>query len=295
MLDLNSVTNHSVQASNLKRVQIVETFEKVFNYYQQFDEWQRLNSSSGQLELLTTLAIISNYFPKNAHILDLGSGPGRYALEFCRLGHRVTLADISPKLIMRAKKIFAQENMIAQEFKVANAIDLSYFANNTFDAIFCSGPFYHLVEANHRLQAAKEIIRTCKPDSCISIGFLPQSSGIAGLISRAVSRKGQVTCSNFKLAAETGIFTNGSADGFQEGYFAGVDSFKEFWSGLGIADIKIFSTRTFMHHKEEEMMQIKASDPQLFDLIFDAHLSKTNEQGLVELGGHALLVGRVAK
>ena len=55
-------------------------FERVKDYYKNFDEKNRLsNSSHGKLEYMMTMDILKEHLPKGGTILDLGGGAGAYA------------------------------------------------------------------------------------------------------------------------------------------------------------------------------------------------------------------------
>ena len=103
------------------------TFDKVRNYYAQFDEWGRLDSPSGILERAEVIKIVLAHVPKEAKILDVGSGPGRYAIEFAKRGYQLSLIDLSPKLIDIAIDKFEEAGLsgAVESFLVGNATDLS--------------------------------------------------------------------------------------------------------------------------------------------------------------------------
>ena len=72
-------------------------------------EWERLDAGLPRIEFASTLRLIERYFPSNGAICDIGCGPGRYAIELARRGYRVTLCDLSEKLLERAERAFASE------------------------------------------------------------------------------------------------------------------------------------------------------------------------------------------
>ena len=76
----------------------------VIRYYAGFDEWSRLETSSGRFEWLRALEIVEREVPPGAAVLDIGGGPGRYALELARRGHRVVLADPSAAQLAVARE-----------------------------------------------------------------------------------------------------------------------------------------------------------------------------------------------
>ena len=60
--------------------------EKVRQYYESFDEWSRLDSAAGKLELVRSLALLERYLQPPGRVLDLGGGPGRYTMALARRG-----------------------------------------------------------------------------------------------------------------------------------------------------------------------------------------------------------------
>ena len=65
------------EATNLDRVR---------TYYASFDEWGRLDSPEGVRELARASEILTEKLPPNSRILDLGGGPGRYAIALEGVG-----------------------------------------------------------------------------------------------------------------------------------------------------------------------------------------------------------------
>ena len=70
---------------------------------------------------------------KKLRILDIGTGPGFFTINFTKLGHDVTGVDVTPDMIRVAKEN-AQEQGVECDFKIMNANSLD-FPDNTFDLI----------------------------------------------------------------------------------------------------------------------------------------------------------------
>ncbi len=68
---------------------------KVRSYYDACaeQEWQRLDRH--RMEWHTTWRAMAEHIPRGSDVLDVGGGPGRYAIALARAGHRVTLLDLS--------------------------------------------------------------------------------------------------------------------------------------------------------------------------------------------------------
>ncbi|MBN1878218.1 MAG: hypothetical protein JXA33_28625 [Anaerolineae bacterium] len=64
-------------------------------FYDEFapKEWERLEQY--RTEFAVSLKVINEFLPKSpCSVLDVGGGPGRYAIELARQGYSVTLLDI---------------------------------------------------------------------------------------------------------------------------------------------------------------------------------------------------------
>lgn len=104
------------------------------------------------MEYAVTRKMLSKYLKPKSRILDIGGGPGRYAIWLAKHGHRV---DLSPELLKIARVKIDEAGVSAnvEEIIAADACDLSHWQDNSFDAVLSLGPFYHLPEAGDREKA----------------------------------------------------------------------------------------------------------------------------------------------
>src|ERR1700680_3017769 len=102
-------------------------------------EWDRLDLPLCQIEFASTLKLLDEYLPKGSAIADIGGGPGRYALELLRRGHRVTLVDLSAENIALARILIGLAGYAAEDLIVADARNLSVLDGRYFDAILALG------------------------------------------------------------------------------------------------------------------------------------------------------------
>ena len=71
-----------------------ELDEDIAAYYAEGKERVRLTAGSGRLELLRTQELLARYLPPApAIVLDVGGGPGLYALPLAAQGYDVHLID----------------------------------------------------------------------------------------------------------------------------------------------------------------------------------------------------------
>jgi len=148
-----------------KRLEIVSSF------YNQIDEDGRLNSSRhGQLEYITTMHYISKYAKEGAKLLELGAGTGRYSIALAKAGYDVTAVElVEHNLAVLQENSKGLANIQSYQ---GDALDLSRFADNSFDVTLLFGPLYHLYEPQDVQKAIDEAIRVTKPEGVILVAFL---------------------------------------------------------------------------------------------------------------------------
>ena len=145
--------------------------EMINSFYDGYYEDTRLaRSRHGQLEYRTTMHLIRRFLPKNGKILELGAGTGRYSVALAREGFRVTAVELAEKnLALLRQNAAGLDNLTALQ---GDAVDLSRFADGSFDLTLSFGPMYHLYEDAERAAALGETVRVTKPGGVILTAFL---------------------------------------------------------------------------------------------------------------------------
>jgi ubiquinone/menaquinone biosynthesis C-methylase UbiE len=131
-------------------------------------EWLRLETD--RVEYAITLRALQEHLAEpRRRVLDIGGGPGRYAIELARQGYDLTLADISSAELEIARARAADAGVALTDVVLCDARDLSRFADKSFDAVLMLGtmthamPLYHLLDAGDRAQAITEARRVLAP------------------------------------------------------------------------------------------------------------------------------------
>jgi SAM-dependent methyltransferase len=134
-------------------------------------EWSR--GDRHRTEFAVTLRALREFLPPPpARLLDVGGGPGRYAITLGQQGYSVTLVDLSPISLALAQEKARQAHVTLQDTICANALDLSLVASAHYDGVLLMGPLYHLLAAEERAQAVREARRVLKPQGWLFATFI---------------------------------------------------------------------------------------------------------------------------
>ena len=139
-------------------------------------EWDRLQKRTPYEKYITT-RMMDRYIQPGDTILDIGGGPGHYAIYYAKRGHDVTLLDLSDENVRFAKKK-ARQNDVKITALQGDAMDLSRFVDHSFDTVFLMGPLYHLMNEESRLRAIREAKRVLKPGGCLFSSFILMFGGV---------------------------------------------------------------------------------------------------------------------
>ena len=145
--------------------------ERVNRTYDIFNEDVRLNhSKAARVEFLTTVHYIEKYLKKGDKILDIGAGAGEYSLYFSRRGYEVSALELADANIAAfQRKLTAQDKI---DLVQGNALDLSRYADKSFDIVLLFGPLYHLQHDADKQKCISEAKRVCRDGGKLFFAFI---------------------------------------------------------------------------------------------------------------------------
>lgn len=148
---------------------------KVKTYYtNDYDEEIRLKrSQANSIEFTTTLKFLLKHLPKNCSVLDCCAGTGIYAFPLAENGYKVTAGDLTEKHVEIIKS--ADKQNLLKELYQGDCLDMSRFADESFDAVICMGALYHLMDKKDREKCVKECLRVLKKDGILALAYLNRS------------------------------------------------------------------------------------------------------------------------
>lgn len=139
------------------------------------EEYNRLTETPlREAEYQLIVELLDEYIHPGSVVIDIGSGPGRYAEHLLHRKCKVGLVDLSAKSLKafsdRLEHSCDADNIIFN--KVSCATQLSWIDDGIADAILLMGPLYHLVSDKHRILALANCKRILKPGGLLFAVFL---------------------------------------------------------------------------------------------------------------------------
>lgn len=147
------------------RIEILQDF-----YGWSHEESRLERSRHGQLEYAVTMDYIHRYAAKGSKVLEIGAGTGRYSVALAKEGMDVTAVELlENNLEILRESGRGIDNLQSYQ---GDALDLSRFADETFDVTLCFGPMYHLYDSADVHKAIDEAVRVTKKGGVILYAFL---------------------------------------------------------------------------------------------------------------------------
>lgn len=148
----------------------MKTNQYLADFYNHYDEDNRLASKYGSVEFLTTMHYIEKYISPDDRVLEIGAGTGRYSHALARQGYTVDAVE----LIEHNIEVFHQNTQPDENITITqgDAMELSSFPDNTYNITLLLGPLYHLYSTEDKQQALREAIRVTKPGGVIFAAYV---------------------------------------------------------------------------------------------------------------------------
>lgn len=250
-------------------------------------EWQRLERH--RMEFAITMHALAEYLPRIPQtVLDVGGGPGRYALALASLGHWVTLLDLSQSNLALAHQKAEEDGIFLEQVVHGNALDLSTFPSETFDSVLLLGPLYHLLTEPEREQAVCEAWRVLSPGGLIFAAFITRYAAFRSL-ARLAPAKLLERRAAWEAFLETGVYRGGQEIGFTDAYFAHPDEIKPLMQGVGFESLDLLACEGILADNEEQVNQLTGEAWQTW---VDLNYQLSKDPSLYGAAYHLLYVGR---
>ena len=209
-------------------------------------EWERLGEEKNWEEFFFTTHMMDKYIKSGDSVLDIGGGPGRYALHYAQRGCAVTLADLSRGNVdfARAKAAELGTDLAAY---AANCLELDELGLPQFDHVFLMGPLYHLLEV---------ALRHLKRGGKLYVAFLPTTSGLLYCLQNPdVLLAAQDSPDDLRNLAAIGAGEDFAGRGFTQVYAFALENILPFMGRFPLKKLHLFPQEGFLAPTKLELRQ----------------------------------------
>lgn len=245
-------------------------------YYNKFCEDKRLTRRHGQVEYITSMKYINEHLKnnKNAKILDVGAGTGRYSVKLANDGYDVTAIE----LVKHNLGVLKSKGSTVKAMQ-GTALDLSRFSDNTFDMTLVFGPMYHLYTVEEKVKALKEAKRVTKVGGTILVAYCMNEYSV---ITYGFKENNIRDCiKNGKLSDDFHVISE-PEDLYD---YVRIEDINKINDEVGISRIKIVSADGPANYMRPVL---NAMDDDTFKLFIDYHLSTCERPDLLGASAHTL-------
>lgn len=251
-------------------------------FYENYDENGRLLTRAGHVEFATTMHFIERYLKPGARILEVGAATGRYSHTLARMGYRVDAVE----LVEHNIEIFNRLTQPGEHVTIrqGNAVDLSAFADNTFDLTLILGPMYHLFAESDRRQALREAVRVTRKGGVIFAAYCMIDAsvlcyGFARGELQSLIRDNRIDLTDFtQIPHELDFF-----------HLCRREEIDDLRSGLGVTQLHFVAADGYAKHMEAALADM---DEETYKLFLRYHLHTCERQDMVGISHHTIDIFR---
>lgn len=256
-------------------------------------EWKRLiQDAYHRLELETTLHFLDKHIPKAARILDAGGGPGRYTIELARRGHTVVLLDLTPANLEFARSQIKRARLSSKVEAVTEGsiVDLSQFADSSFDAVVClGGPLSHVLDGRKRDRAISELVRVCKKGAPLFVSVMGR---LSVLVTELVLGPHELSKSFYKPMRDKGDYPGTS--GFTACHFFLPEELMDAFSAKRVKVVEMVGLEGLGSHHAEHVNAL-AHHKKRWRIWLETHYQTCTHPSVVGTSEHLMIICKKSK
>lgn len=251
----------------------------IIDYYNNYEEDKRLTSRYGQIEYITTMHYVHQYVKPGAKVLEVGAGTGRYSIALSREGYQVTAVELVDHNIEVFKSKLNDEDTVTVQ--QGNAMDLSAFDSQSFDAVLIFGPMYHLYNDEDKIKALQEAKRVTKADGYLFVAYCMNEPTV---IQCAFTADGAnlMDYLHRSLLTDDFHFVSEPAELFE---LMRTEDIERINKASGVKRIKLIGTDMFTYYIAE---RVNSWSDEVFQAYLKYHFSICERNDVIGLSNHTL-------
>lgn len=260
----------------------MNTYNALKEFYENYDEDNRLTSRYGSVEYLTTMRYIEKYLRPDMRILEIGAATGRYSHTLARQGYCVDAVE----LLVHNIEIFKANTQTGENITITqgNATDLSMFADDTYDITLLLGPMYHLFSEEEKLAALGETVRVTKKGGIVFAAYC----GNDATILQFCFLRGMLKDEHYKSLVDPVTFKAASdpVDLFVLHRPEEIDALR---ANFAVTPLHFVASDGYAHYMRDTLAQM---DEELFDAYLRYHFATCERTDMLGYSNHYLDIFR---
>lgn len=254
-------------------------------YDEEYEEWERLAYHLPEFEV--TKRYMLQYMEGPRKVLDIGGGPGRYAIFLAQQGHEVTLVDLSGKHIRQAIEK-AEEAGVRLEGSIhGNALLLHeyLYREEQYDVVLLMGPLYHLLREEDRIQSVREALRMLRPGGLLFASFISNYAPIHDYASELLDFGETDRLLQFLKDGQN----QAAQDDFTTAYFSSPEESRALLESAGLEELVFAGVENVLCGKEKKFHELSGKQQEKW---LDLAWRLSADPKLLGMSQHFLYIGK---
>lgn len=246
-------------------------------------EWNRI---AGRPEFLLTCRYLDRYIKAGDTVLDIGGGPGRYAIYLAEKGCDVTLIDLSDANVSFATERAGEQGVRLKAMQ-GDARVADTLVSGLFDHVLLMGPLYHLLEESDRVLAVEAALRLLKPGGVLFASFISMGGGLVFIMKNEPTAIIWPDEERFITPLTEGKGYAG--DAFTKAYFIYQDEVLPFFEHFPVEKLHLFGQESVLSPNEGNIM---SQSPEVVAAWLDLAERLCEKEAYLSWAEHLMYVGR---